>query len=205
MADWLDVSDDSPRRAYTAAAGQTAFTFPFVFFSEADLKVYVNDVLKEVSTDYTTSGALDEQGGAVTFLNGLSAGDNVLISRVLDIALDTHIPASGPLDIPALNLQLSKIVAMLQQVDNDRLRGLHQPDSDADDLQDLPAAAARALAYLAFDADGQPIAAADPANYPASTFMATVLAATTAAAARAALGVTDQSSYTGLANWQFFR
>jgi len=202
---WLNVSDVTPRIAYTASPGQAAFTVPFVFYDEADLRVYVDNVLQVLSTDYATSGALDEDGGSITLVAALAGGESVIILLSLTYEVTTHIPPSGPLDIASINLQFSKVVSMLQQIDTNRVRSLHQPDSDADDLNDLPIAATRASKFLAFDATGQPMASAAPPSAPTSAFMATLLDDADAAAARATLGVIDQASYAGLSNWHFCR
>lgn len=201
MVDWLDVSDESPRIAYMATAGQTVFQVDFVFYDETDLAVYVDDTLKTLSTHYVTSGAEDENGGTVTFNTAMAGGESVVIALAMPIELTVHIPLTGPLDVPAINLMFSRLVSMLQMVDARRVRALHQPDSDSVDLGDLPTATDRANAYLAFDADGQPMAAADPASYPASAFMATMLDDADAATARATLGITDQSAYSGISNF----
>lgn len=206
MADWLDVSDQTPRRAYTAVAAQTVFTFPFVFFDEGDLVVTVNGVTKTLSTDYVTSGALEDVGGAVTFIVPMVGGETVVIVRDLPIELTTHIPPSGPLNIPATNLQFSKLVAMIQEVATRAVRALLQPDSDAATIGLLPDKATRASKFLAFDANGDPISTAGVGvGTVVSAFMATVLDDTTAIAARATLGITDQSAYTGIFNHLNFR
>lgn len=206
MTDWIDVSDTTPRIAYTATSGQTVFTVPFVFFDEADLVVTINDVTKTLSTHYTTSGTEDPDGGSITLVTGATAGDSVVIERVLAYELTSHIPASGPLDIPSINLQFSKFVAMLQQAIGDWPRSIRQPDSDATDISALPVAASRASKYLAFDADGDiSLVASVTSAVSATAFMLTLLDDTTAAEARTTLGITDQSSYTGLSNWHFCR
>ena len=208
MTEWLDVSDTTPRIAYTATSGQQIFTVPFQFLDEADLLVYVDDVLQTLATDYTTTGEGSESsdGRTITFTTGLTAGDIVVIARELDLALDIHIPTTGQLDIPAINLMFSRFVMMLQQIDTERVRSIRQPAADVDDLDALPIAATRASKYLAFDADGQPSLVASVASAVSATaFMLTLLDDTSAAAARATLGITDQSSYTGLSNWHFCR
>lgn len=203
--DWLDVSTTTPRIAYTATASQTDFVIPFVFHDTDHIKVYVNDVLISAS-DYTITGADDEDGGDLVFDTWLSASDSVVIVREVPYELTTHIPPSGPLDIPAVNLQLSLFVMMLQQAITDWTRSIRQPASDEEDLDALPVAASRASKYLYFDADGQPtVVASVSTSVAASAFMLTLLDDTTAAAARATLGITDQSSYVGLANWQHCR
>lgn len=118
MADWLDVSDVSPAVNYTVGGSpQTVFAVPFVFFANGDLQVFVNDVLKAITADYTVSGALSATGGTITFLSALT-NSTVTIARHIPVALSTHIAPSGPLDVPGLNLQFSKIVAMIQETQN---------------------------------------------------------------------------------------
>jgi hypothetical protein len=73
-------------------------------------------------------------------------------------------------------------------------RTLHYPVSDSAALStEIPNSIDRASKFLAFDADGEPIAAAGSVGeLPVTPFMETVLDDATAAAARATLGV-DQS------------
>lgn len=201
----LDVSDDTPRVSYTATSGQTQFAVPFVFHDSDHLLVYDNGTLVD-SDDYTVTGADDEDGGQVEFDTGITAGHTILIVREIPYELTTHIPPSGPLDIPAINLQFSLFMMMLQQATADWPRSLRQPSADAENLDALPAAASRASKYLYFDADGQPIAVASVSSaVAASAFMLTVLDDANAAAARATLGITDQSAYVGLSNWHHCR
>jgi hypothetical protein len=116
MPNWLDVSATDPHIAYTANGSQTAFTVPFVFFANTDLVVSVNGVVQVLTTNYTVNGALSATGGEVIFLTAPTAGATALIVRTLPFKLTTHIPPSGPLDIPGLNFQFSRLVAMIQQV-----------------------------------------------------------------------------------------
>lgn len=204
--EWLDVSETTPRIAYTATAGQTVFPVPFAFLDETHLEVYVNGTLKTLSTHYSTSGEEDADGGFVTLVTASTLNDSVIIARVLQINLDTHIPSSGDLDIPAINLQFTLFVMMLQQAMADWPRSLRQPTSDADDLDDLPAAAARASKYLAFDTAGQPSLVSSVSTAVAATpFAETLLDDTTALEARATLGIAETTAYTDISNWNHCR
>ena len=206
MTDFLDVSDVTPRIAYTATASQTVFVVPFAFIDETHLEVYVNDVLKTLSTHYSTSGAEDPDGGTITLVTASTVGDSVVIERVLTYELSIHIPTSGDLDIPAINLQFSLFTMMLQQAVVDLPRSLRQPTSDEDDFDELPAASSRANKYLFFDSDGQvSLVSSVSTSVAASAFILTLMDDATAAEARTTLGVTDQSAYTGLSNWHLCR
>ena len=109
------VTDVDPTVSYTATSGQTAFAVPFNFFADADLVVEVAGVTKTLTTHYTVAGAGDDDGGTVTLLTGATLGDDVTITRSINIERTTHFPTSGPFDIEELNDQLSKIFAILQE------------------------------------------------------------------------------------------
>jgi hypothetical protein len=191
MTTWLDVSDLTPRVAYTAEAAQTDFVVPFQFVENGDILVYVDAVLQTITTDYTLTGAQDEDGGTVAFVSGRSAGEIILIVRELPIELTTHVPLAGPLDIPGINLMFSRVVMLIQQIDGNRIRSLRQPTSDTADIAELPTAAERAGNYLGFDADGDPVALSSVSTAVAATpFWEGVISnSTTAAEAREDLGI----------------
>jgi hypothetical protein len=206
MADWLDVSATATRIAYTATSGQTAFAVPFTFADEAHLAVYQNDTLKTLSTHYVTSGAGDTAGGYVTLVTGATLDDSIVIELVVPYELTTHIPTSGTLDIPAVNLQNALLVMMLKQLAANLPRSLRQPASDADDLDEMPTAANRASKYLFCDADGQPTFVASISTAVAATaFAQTLLDDADAAAARATLGIVETEAPIGIQNYLFFQ
>ena len=140
---WLDVSDTAPRISYTATAGQTLFTVPFVFFEDADLRVYQNEVLLTLDTDYTVAGEEDEDGGTVTLLTGATLADAISIVRDIPIEQTTHIALSGPLDIPAINIQLSRIIAIAQELASRILRAVHLNASDPTVDMEVPSVTSR--------------------------------------------------------------
>lgn len=202
----ITIDTTSPRIAYTATAAQTLFQVPFSFFDESDLEVYIDDVLQVLTTDYTVTGEGDEGGGTTTFVDALVGGEQVLIVRNIPIERSTSFPSSGPFNIEALNIELTRFIAILQEFDVNRTRALHQPVSDEEEIDALPVAASRASKYLFFDADGQPtVVASVSAAVAATAFMLTLLDDANAAAARATLGITDQSAYIGMFNYLNFR
>lgn len=113
---WLDVSDTTPRISYVATSGQTTFAVPFAFHSATHLAVYKNSVLLTYPTHYTVTGVDEEAGGSIILVTGATVSDSIVIARVVPFELVTHIPPSGPLDVPAINIQFALFVMMLQQL-----------------------------------------------------------------------------------------
>jgi len=188
MADHIQINDISPRIQYTADGSQTAFTYPFPIFEDADIEVYVDEALKVLSTDYTVSGAGTDNGGSVTFLTAPTADASVTLIRNLTVERTSDFQESGEFRAKVINDELDRLVAMLQELEAAIARALRISDTDTADALVLPDTATRANQYLAFDASGNPIVAADATGYAASTFMATVLDDIDAAAARTTLG-----------------
>jgi hypothetical protein len=188
--DWLDVSDTTPRIAYTATASQTAFVVPFAFFDDADLLVYQNATLLTLATHYTVSGAESDAGGTVTLLSGATVGDKIMIVRDVAIVQTTHIPPSGPLDIPAVNIQFSKLIAIAQQLSDEIDRSMRLSVTDPTVSMTLPLAAVRANQMLGFDSSGAPTPA-QPSNALVSAAMQPIVAAATLITAQGLLGISN--------------
>lgn len=207
MTEHIQIDDVTPRIAYTATSGQTEFAIPFGFFDDEDIVVYQNDTLKTLTTHYTVAGEGNSELASrkVTLVTGATVGDSIVIVRDIPIARTTDFPNSGPLQIPSLNTDLDKIIAIQQQLEDNIARTLRLSDSDTEENLDIPAAATRASKFLAFDADGAPTVAAAVTEVPVTAFMETLLDDTTAAAARTTLGITDTTAYTGLSNWHHCR
>ena len=94
----INLSDNSPRVSYNVAAGvtQTSFTVSFEFFDNDDLNVYVDGVLKTLTTDYSVSGGDGSTGTITMSVTGASGGSTVVITRDIDLDRTTDFPSSGP-------------------------------------------------------------------------------------------------------------
>src|SRR5262245_56935147 len=99
---WLDVSNVDPRISYAVGPAQSIFPVPFIFFDDTDLVVKVNGVTQVLGVNYTLTGAKNPAGGTLTFLSAVT-NVTVVITRSIPLALTTHVPPSGPLDVPVLN------------------------------------------------------------------------------------------------------
>lgn len=162
-----NVSDITPRVQYVASAAQTVFAYPFPIFADADLKVYVDGVLKALSTHYTVSGEGDDTGGNVTFLSGMAGDEVVTIYRDIAIERDTDVSQNGPWSSESHNDEMDKVFLLLQQQKADHARAIRIPkitNVDDDDIE-LSPTSAWASKFLAFDANGKP----EPATAIAQT------------------------------------
>ena len=130
----LQISDTTPRIQYTATSGQTNFAVPFEFFAVADLKVYNGTTLltynnsPSSASQYSVTGAGVTGGGSITLGSpGATLNDSITIVRDLAIERLSDFPVSGNFPIQTLNSELDKIVAMLQQLEEQFARTLQYP------------------------------------------------------------------------------
>jgi hypothetical protein len=153
----LPIIDRSARVQYIATAGQTQFTVPFEFFAATDLKVYAGET--PINTGFAVSGAGIQGGGYLTFTVGRSAGEVITIIRDIPIDRTSDFPVSGPFPIAALNEQLARLIAQIQQVETVvERRCLQLTPFDTAVAVQVPGLTARANKYLKFTADGTIVA-----------------------------------------------
>jgi hypothetical protein len=129
----IDLSDNSPRVSYAVAAGvtQSSFSISFEFFDNEDLNVYVDKVLKTLTTDYTVSGGDGSTGTLTMSVTGASGGSTVVITRAIDLERTTDFPSSGPFNIASLNTELDRFVAIAADLKDQADRALQLTDYDA--------------------------------------------------------------------------
>lgn len=150
----INLSDNSPRISYSVAQGvtQSTFTVPFEFFSQESLNVYVDNVLKTLTTDYTTTGGNGSTGSVLISVTGASGGSTVVITREIPLERTADFPTSGPFQISALNTELDRIIAIAADVQDKSIRSIRAADSDAAASYTLPFLDARKGTVLAFNA-----------------------------------------------------
>ena len=150
----INLSDNSPRISYSVAQGvtQSTFTVPFEFFSQESLNVYVDNVLKTLTTDYTTTGGNVSTGTVLISVTGASGGSTVVITREIPLERTADFPTSGPFQISALNTELDRIIAIAADVQDKSIRSIRAADSDAAASYTLPFLDARKGTVLAFNA-----------------------------------------------------
>jgi hypothetical protein len=174
-----------------------AFAFTFKTFDQADLVVVLTssagtEATQTITTEYTVALNADQNnnpGGTVTMLTAPATGETLTIARELDALQETDIANGGGFYPEVLEDALDRLT-MLSQQNSDILARSLRSSVAGGSVGDLPTVADRASKYLAFDANGDPVATSSTGTGPViSTFAETLLDDTTAAAARATLGV----------------
>lgn len=151
--------------SYSGNGSTTAFPVPFPFLANGDLVVTVKDANGVVSplvlgTDYTLSGAGDDDGGVLTATVAPASGVTLFIVREMSVTQPADFPIGGPIPTAAIEQGFDRVTMLIQQVTETGSRALRVPVEDGADPDDLtiPAEAARAGRMLAFDNDGVPVA-----------------------------------------------
>lgn len=191
----MTVASTTNRIAYTASAAQTIFPYTFKIFADADLDVYVDGVLKTLTTHYTVSGA-GSPGGNVTFVTGMAGGESVIIYRVIDATQGVDLVENDIFPSASVEDALDRITMLSQQNGEGVTRALRIPETDITAIDGtIPSESSRASRYLAFDATGLPIASLGPlgtSTLPISSYIETLLDDANAATARTTLGATGE-------------
>jgi Pectate lyase superfamily protein len=194
----MTISTTDNRKEYAGDGITTNFAFPYYFLANADLKVLLVTVATGaiqtlvLTTDYTISGAGNPAGGTVTTVATYSSAYQLVIYRDPAITQTVDSVNGDSMDVDVqVETPDDKLTMVGQRLRELYARALSLQDGDtgfvAGNMQ-IPVKVDRASKYLAFDANGLPVAATAPSGL-ASAFMATVLGDTTAAAARTTLGV----------------
>ena len=118
----INISNNDPRIHYAATAGQTLFTIPFSIFDDNDLLVYVNDVLKSITSDYTIANS------EVTLLSAASLNDKIALTRNVPIERTTDLASSYSAN--AIDDQLDRIVSQIADLDDKADRTIQISDSE---------------------------------------------------------------------------
>lgn len=197
----MTLTSTTIRAQYSGDSTDVSFPITFVFWGADDLQVVLTDAAGietewDRGTEYTISGGNGATGtltvSTVPTDYTPELGETLTILSNLPLTQPTSLPLGGPLPSTAIEQEFDQTVRMAQQLAERLGRTLKASISETS-IDDLPPVAARALMLLGFDAAGQPVAT-DPAGVGdtgniVSAYMATVLVALSAAAARTTLGL----------------
>lgn len=174
MADY-NINAVTRRVVFTGSAGVGPYAFSFEVLDENDVAVYFNATKLTLTTDFTVT--INANGtGSVTLVVNVggnipatpTGSDQVIVVGARDIERVTDFVTAGDLLASSLNEQLDALTIFDQQVAEENKRGMRAPVYDPALVEDggvvdmtLPAKADRAGKFLAFDADGNPVASSD--------------------------------------------
>ena len=193
----MTVSSTSSRVVLAGDGTNTNWPFGFRIDSQADLAVSWTDASGNETalspSAYSVTGFGQPAGGTVSYpLSGspLGAGTTLAIQRIVSPTQPTSISNQGAMWPQVIEAALDRVTMIVQGFIDTVNRCLRISPADGAALNPLPAAPLRAGMWLAFDGSGQPVAAqavgqAGVAAWLANNFL---LAGTSAASARAALG-----------------
>lgn len=119
----MAIADNGTRDEYVST-GQTIFNYTFEIFAETDLKVYVNDTLQTLTTDYTVTGVGNGSGGTIVFAAATTSGDVIVIQREVANERTADYQQQGDFLAETVNSDFDRIWAKLQELkaaDNRRI------------------------------------------------------------------------------------
>lgn len=126
----MTVSSTINSISYTGNGVLTTFAYPLKIFADTDLQVYVNGVLKTLTTDYTVTGVGNVGGGNVVF--GVApAAVAITIKRVVATTQLTDYVAGDSFPAETHEAALDRLTMICQQL---------QKQMDAVAFSTLPAA-----------------------------------------------------------------
>jgi len=173
----MTVSTTTRKKSYTGNGSTNIFAYDFRIFSDSDLKVYVDSVLKSLTTHYTVSGAGAASGGNVTFTlgNTPASSKSVVLLRTLPRTQATDYVDNSALSATSLEDTADKNLMLIQEIDAVAGEGFGFAETvvDAGTTTVNKNAADRANKLLSFDAAGGLIATQEigvsRGNWAAST------------------------------------
>ncbi len=190
----MTIATTASRVDYTGNGVTTAFPVPFVFFAASELRVIQRviatgvETVLTLSTHYTVAGG-NGASGTVTAVTAPPATVQWTILRNTARTQLTDFTVGDPLPADTLERGLDRITALVQENERDQARALRVAETDTF-APVLPTAQARAGLYLAFDANGVPVATPGSTSViPTTTWSATLLLQSSATGARSHLGL----------------
>lgn len=152
----MPVPSQTPLKFHVGNGVTTLFAFDFKVANAEDLQVKFDGTIKVLGTDYTVTGAGNDNGGTIT--TTLAPGSGVVISlkRAMPIKRTRDWQELGELPSQTHDNDHDDPILMMQQIGLDAARSIRLRDEDATDSASLllPLVADRANKYLGFTSGG---------------------------------------------------
>ena len=164
MADF-PISPVVRRVVYTGSAGTGPYAFTFEILAQTDIDVYIDSVLKTLTTDYTVT--INANGtGAVNFVTAPGSTKRITIVGARDITRASDYVTGGDFTAASLNVELDQQTIFNQQNAEALGRAILAPVTDPASINMvLPVQTSRAGKILAFDSTGNPTVGEEIGNW----------------------------------------
>ena len=193
----MTISTEPVPPTYNGDDSTVDFAISWEYFAKSDVRVTLRNAAGVettwvLDTDYTLTAAGDDDGGTLTATTAPATGETLVIELDTPNTQTASLPLGGSFpsdDVEDAIDRLTQIAAKIEQLFNRSLR-VPRTDTESGDELELPIDADRASMFLAFDANGDPIAAAGTSADlgPVSAFIDTLLDDANFDAARTTLG-----------------
>ena len=153
------------RVVYTGSAGTGPYAFTFEVLAQTDIDVYIDSVLKTLTTDYTVT--INANGtGFVTLNSAPSVSARITIVGARDITRASDYVIGGDFTAASLNVELDQQTIFNQQNAEALGRAIIAPVTDPASINMvLPVQTSRAGKILAFDSTGNPTVGEEIGNW----------------------------------------
>jgi microcystin-dependent protein len=216
----MTVSSTTTKVSYSGDGSTAVFAYTFKVFDADELVVITRvdatgvETTETLNTAYIVDGVENANGGNVTFKFNTGnpsdpnysvtdyrpqTGETVVIKRVVGLTQLTDYTPNDPFPAQVHEESLDKLTFMNQQQQEEIDRSFKFAETDAGTAS-IPVASERANKYLAFDAEGNVVAAqGSTSDVIASTFGASLIDDADASAARTTLGLGSLSTLSTVA------
>lgn len=205
----MSVTDNDNKVTYTGDGSKTTpFDFDFKVYSQNDIEVYVAEVLKTISTDYSISLVDDgSEGftGTVTFVTAPANGAEIVISRALDYTQPDSLPTEGEVPAKRFEKMVDRIAILSQQLKETLSRAWKVPVTFVGTFDaTLPVGTGDAGKAVVINAtnDGLDLSDSFPALASAAAASASAASASASAAAASAASAAAIAGISGVASVQ---
>ena len=124
----MTVATTTSRVEYSGNAVTLAFSVPFYFLANADLKVFLAGTLQTLTTHYSVSGAGNPAGGTVTFVTAPGSGAAVVVLRDPAVVQQTDYAPNDPFPAESHEQALDKLTMIAQRLTERAGRSATLPD-----------------------------------------------------------------------------
>ncbi|MEW5726014.1 MAG: hypothetical protein AB1896_23095 [Thermodesulfobacteriota bacterium] len=190
----MTISSSTSKNQYVATGG-TGYDYTFKIFQDSDLRVFTTDpgtgadTELALNSDFTVSGAGDQNGGRVSLAAAPPAGYTVTVLRSVAYTQEVDLVDNDPFHAETVEGALDRLTMLAQQLLEASERTVRLSPTSQAAPEDVVLPEPDPGKALGWDTTGALGNMASPGGVVVSSFMETVLDDSTASSARGTLGV----------------